>query len=325
MPRVFPETQRKMLMVEDVKKYLSSATLQRDNPIIICLYQSGMDLDTLLGLKYVDFQRARDFDGRKMLTVVRRKVSGRYRTFLGKDAVTFLENYLVEQQLRLDAPLFRGKGGNILTKSTVQAMFRRLATKSGVLTLEELEHYPINQAGAHALRASFSKVGTAIGINKNVIDYMMGHRTPYSGAYTDLPDVELYNLYRKLEPHLSVSQAIVSAIDKLREQGRLWGIDLDKAIERRAQEMAETGMGSSGGYFPDWESEEFAREILKEEIQRLMGTAPRGATEQKVIPEDALPTYLSSGWRYVSSLNNGSHKCIVQKGSGTSTIDGSSL
>jgi len=313
IPRVFPETQRKMLMVEDVKKYLDSATNQRDKSIIICIYQSGMDLDTLLNLKYVDLQRARDFNGRKMLNVIRRKVGGRYRTFLGKDAVTFLENYLVGQKLKLNTPLFRGYGGKPLKKCTVHAMFRKLAIKSGVLTREELEHYPINQAGAHSLRASFSKIGTAVGINKNVIDYFMGHMTPYSGAYTDLPDIDLYNIYRKLEPHLSVSQAIVSAMDKLREQGRLWGIDLDKAIERRAREMAESGMGSGGGFMPDVESDDFAREVLKKEIQRLLGSPPRGATQQKVVDESDLEEYLANGWRYVNSLNNGSGKYVISK------------
>lgn len=327
--KVRPTTQRKMLRVEDVNKLLNKVYTQRDKAIIICMYQSGMDISTLLSLRYAhikegleEIEEARRLrirhSGRIMLRVTRPKTRWRYRTFLGKDAVVYLKNYLLERKgkLRLDSPIFmtwKTKRPKPVRANEIMAMFRRLAVRAGFVTKEELEtFYTINPVGSHALRASFSKIATSCGINKDLIDYMMGHETSFSGAYSNLEDEDLEKNYDDLEPHLTVSTSIVSAEDRLRDQAKLWGINLDDIIQREARKLYESGAGASGGEFPNFEDPEVMASVLRDEIKRLLSNngSPR---EQRIVNEEDLPSLLSEGWRYVNSLNNGSGKCIIQR------------
>jgi len=47
------------------------------------------------------------------------------------------------------------------------------------------------------------------------------------------------------------------------------------------------------------------------ERTREAGWLPRGT--QMMVNEDALADYLRQDWRFVSQLNNGSRKCIVER------------
>ena len=325
IPKAQAQTERKMLRIEDVKKLLAAAYTQRDKTMILAMYQSGMDISTLLSLNFAHVREGLSRERQRiMVKVVRGKTAFKYRTFFGKDAVIHLKNYLLERErLRLGDPLFVTEGleekPRRLATGTVQTMFRRLVVRAGLVTEEELEYYPINPCGPHALRESFSKIATAIGLNKNLIDYLQGHETEYSGVYSQLPDEELEKAYADLEPSLTVSRAIASAMDKLREQARFWGIDFDRIIERettrRMREMARTGAGTGGGMmYKPLTTFEGARDLLMAEIKRTL--APKTATNggsplQKVVMEDAVEGYLLKGWRYVGTLNG--DKIIVER------------
>ena len=333
--KAYTVTLRKMITLPDLKRLLEACddfqTRTRDKSLIMAIYQSGMDISTTLKLNMFDWDKARKFEnGRvRMLYLVRKKTNWRFRTFVGRDGVNFIESYLEERRMdggiKLSDPLFTQRvymsemkrsvwTNRRLDYQTIRVRMNRLALKAMLVSREELDMSTINPCGLHALRESFSKVGTAFGTNSNALDYFQGHETEYSGAYSNLPDVELYRVYKKLEPNLSVSRVLVKPEDKLRELAQRSGIDFDALIKRKALEWAESGAGSGGGFFPDFEDPDFLEGLLKDEIKRRL--APKtetngGSPVQKVVMEDEVEGYLNRGWRYVGSLNG--DKIIVER------------
>jgi len=331
IPTAQPRTERMMLKPEQVKTLLRHARTQRNKAIIMCLYQSGMDISTLLSLNYAHVEEGRRNRRKRILVkVVRPKVNHKYRTFFGQDATVSLNQYLDERRnLTRMSPLFlceqllvNDEPKRRATEREVQNMFKRLAIRAGFVTEEQLENeFAINPCGSHALRASFSKIAVATGINQNLIDYLMGHKTQYSGVYSTrrVSDRDLERSYSDLEPRLQTSPLVTSAVDRLREQAKLWDIDLDDLIERKGRELYETGTGFGGGSIADWEALETPEgmaELLRDEIKRIVrgNGSPRREKEQRVIDESELEGYLLEDWKYVSSLNSNSGKCVIERG-----------
>jgi len=305
IPKPYAITERKMITVELLNKLLKGCFTQRDKAIIMCLYQSGMDISTLLSLNYGDVVEGlrRTPLKRHMITAERKKTGQKYRTFFGKDAMVYLANYLQERgRLRWNDALFVGLIGNherLTSIPTIKRM-RTLVVRAGLITEEELERCTISPFGTHALRASFSKIATSVGINKNLIDYWQGHQVPYDGVYSNLTDAELERNYANLEPHISVSTVQASPMERLKRRASDLGIDLDALIERKGREFAESGMGTGGGFFPNFESPDFVEGLLQDEIRRRISPSSmtNGSSVQKIIKEDELEGYLEQGWRY---------------------------
>jgi len=62
----------------------------------------------------------------------------------------------------------------------------------------------------------------------------------------------------------------------------------------------------------DVEIGKLIRATLKRELSPETATNG-GQSLQKIVSEDELEGYLAQGWRYISSLNNGSQKCVVAR------------
>lgn len=332
-PTATVTTEREMMRREDVKKLLNKALEHRDKAIIMCLYQSGMDISTLLSLNYGHVKKGLERGDEILLVKATRiKTNTRYRTCFGKDAVVHLKNYLRERgQMKVKEPLFMTtklftyKNGTStkperVKSNTVIGIFRQLVVRAGLISEEELEAQTINPYGTHALRASFSKIATAVGMNKNLIDYLQGHKTPYHGVYSDLTDEMLIKAYRDLEPHLNVSELIVSELDQLKAHARtVWGIDLEKVIADKAQEIANSGLGGGKmfkGTPPNLEDPTVVAELLRNEIKQQItpNNFSKPELTQKIIHQDELEAYMAQGWLFKAALNNGTGKVIVEKG-----------
>ena len=220
-PRSKPVTSRKFVSPEDVGRLLGSSLNIRNQAIIMSLYQSGMDISTLLNLNIEDVvnKENRIPSGRVMITTERLKTPDwEYRTFLGVQTMEYVKGYLkTRRQLKLKSPLFlnnythpnpyfrSNKRSRRASTTEIQQTFRHLVVRAGFFSKSELkEHYRINPMGTHALRESFGKIATNHKMNQNLIDYFMGHKTPYSGVYSNQSDSELERAYSELEPFLSV-------------------------------------------------------------------------------------------------------------------------
>ena len=101
------------------------------------------------------------------------------------------------------------------------------------------------------------------------------------------------------------------------------GLTFDDVLKVLGKEMYDSGVGTGGGYglkvpldedyVASLEDQEIGKYALKALREKLLGTPNQTEPSQKVIGENELESYLSEGWRYVNSLNNGSGKCIVVK------------
>ena len=211
-----PENIKRSLSREDVKKLVAHAPTLRDRAIILFMYQGGFDVSTICSLNYGHVRRELD-EGKIPLLVntVRHKDEVSYFTFVGRDAVEALIAYLNDRRakgevLKDNSPLFikegamRGKHER-LQSYNIQNMLRETALKAGIVTEEELENADLNPCRPHALRSAFSTTLKLKGFDPNLVDFMMGHRLPYGGAYLIPPEEKVREMYREVERYLSIS------------------------------------------------------------------------------------------------------------------------
>jgi len=204
-----------------------------------------------------------------VLHVKRGKSSVIFRTCIGRDAVEAIRNYLrertarrwccnvcdtswmvkrnicpfckkkgianhriIEQQEKIttDSFLFIPAHQNRqMAKSNFDQRFRRYGVLAGLVTDEELEKADMNPARPYALRGAFSSILGLNGMDRDLIEYMMGHTVPYRGAYLGMSDDELRELYQKYEEYLSVTE--IRELEDVRKE-------LTKKIERQEFEIA---------------------------------------------------------------------------------------
>jgi len=76
-------------------------------------------------------------------------------------------------------------------------MFRDLVLRAGIISKERLKQADINPARPYALRAAFSSITRYHGVDRDTIDYFMGHRMPYNSAYHRMTRRSLKNFIKE--------------------------------------------------------------------------------------------------------------------------------
>ena len=255
---------RKMSMTPKiVKRLVDHAPTLRDKAIILFMFQGGFDISTLSSIDYGDVAReldeGEDGDGDPlMITVVREKEEVEYFTFVGKDAIDAVKAYLDErkhkgEELTYQSPLFVKEGkkkrkGERITPNLVQNMLRGVAMASGVVSKEAMNSADFNPARPHALRAGFSTVLRLNGFSDMLVEFMLGHSVPYNGAYLIPPPEKIREMYRDVEPQLSVNEATKSVSD----------------LEKRMDEKMKTHMEMLEGQQKEIKE-------LRDEVNRMRG------------------------------------------------------
>ncbi len=250
--RVKKENIRRVLKAEDVKKMVNYCKNSRDRAIVLMMFQGGFDTQTLLSLDYGDAKEGlKKGEEPLVIHVVRQKEGVDYKTCIGHDAIEALKLYLHEREmgtryipaekLKPDSPLFIServfdmRKRKRLTNIGVGIVFKNLARRAGVVDVEDLKRSDINIAGAHALRKSFSTICRNSGVPPDLVEYMIGHRLKFDGAYYGPSDEKLKEEYRKAEPFLSIGGMsvkigdgyVVPKVEMLKEVAEILGIKLD--------------------------------------------------------------------------------------------------
>lgn len=240
------------LRPKDVKKLIDLSPSLRDKAIILCMFQSGMDVSTICSINYGDVERElREEKEPLMIHIIREKESIEFHTFFGRDAIEALRLYLqererkYEEKLQHDTPLFVKEGAKKLsferiTTNLIQNMFRDLALNAGIVTKDELEVSDINPARPHALRGAFSTILKLKGVNELFVEYMLGHSIPYNGAYFMPISEELRGIYSEHERALSISEASMPMV----EVEKRLKLEIDKqqaVIEELEKKVLEIG------------------------------------------------------------------------------------
>lgn len=215
------------LTTSDVRMLANHAKNTRDRAIILCMAQSGMDVSTICSLKVRDVWRGLEAGEVPLrLHLIRGKEAVEFDTFLAKDAIEAVTAYLREREtngeLGQDEPLFikEGKAKHLkqpMQPNLIQKFFRQIAPETPLTSKQYIEENHWNPIRAHALRRFFSdRLGIA-GANTTIIDYMLGHKLAYGGAYFG----EAYNYYKDALPSLAIfepSEGVAEVKEALMEQ-----------------------------------------------------------------------------------------------------------
>lgn len=183
-PHTLKRNHKLQLRAEHVRKLVEHAPTLRDKAIILMLFQSGMDISTLISLNYGDVARGLENNEEPLaIHVVRKKAGTEYVTFIGRDAINALKAYLNKRRQRQgeigwDEPLFvkekkKGKGVR-LNRVLIEKMMKETAILSGLVSKEEMESADMNPCRPHALRTAFATIMKLQGVNNEIVEYWMG-------------------------------------------------------------------------------------------------------------------------------------------------------
>lgn len=192
-PRKLPE----ILTSEQVKQLISACKRLRDKFLICLLYESGMRIGQALGLRHEDIHswdneiqiipRTDNANG------VRAKSKDAYVVHVSKDLMALYADYLINEypeDLESDyvfINIWEGQRGNPLTYSSVAALFRRLAKKTGI------------KAHPHLFRHTHATELIRQGWDMAQVQKRLGHTSVQTtiNTYTHLTDNDLKEAYQQ--------------------------------------------------------------------------------------------------------------------------------
>ena len=170
----------------------------------------------------------------------------------------------------------------------------------------------------HGLRKYFR---TNIGLDFDLTNALMGHYAYLDESYRRLKESDIDSAYLSAMKNVSVYSVPASRKEEVLRALTMQGLTVEDVLSAFRGEAYENGVGSGGGglglkvpldadFILSMEDHEIGKYALKALRKKLLGN---NSKSQKVIAENDLEKYLEKGWRYVSSLNNGSGKCIIAK------------
>lgn len=256
-PKASPKKENVKLSLapRDVKLLVDHASTLRNRAIIFNIFQGGFGGAEICSLDYGDV--ARELEANKcpmLIHVVREKEQVDYYTCIGEDAITSLRAYLNERrrvqkwELKMNEPLFVKEGSKKLsferiTPNLISTMLKNVAVKSGLVSQEEMNNADMNPARPHALRSAFSTILRLNGFNDTIVDFMMGHKIAYNGAYFIPPEEKLREMYKGVEHCFSTSGMPELMNEKLESQNRILGeqrIEIEN-LKKSLSELEGTG------------------------------------------------------------------------------------
>jgi len=274
------ENKKINVRAKEVKKLLSVMKSNKDKAITLLMFQSGMDLSTVFSLRYRDVKNALASNGLSVLSVRREKSGFAYRTCLGRESIAALKTYLDDKtkykwkcnrcgkswnvkrnscpfckkegdkthkvleerkELQLNAYLFISRKSVLAsTIAAFETRFRRYGLLAGLVTEDQLQYTDFSPARPYILRSAFKSILTYCRMDRDLVEYMMGHVDPYGGAYLNLTDEEIIKRYAECEQHLSVSELKELEDVEKRFKGELKKRDdIIEGMETRLKEMEE--------------------------------------------------------------------------------------
>jgi len=222
-PRVY--NKRLQLTSVDIKALVDHARSPRDRAIILTMFQGGMDVSTLCGMKYEDIAEGLKVDLPMKVELFRGKTGIDYYSFLGRDAVESIKAYLNDArsrgiQFKSNTSLFVkeiGKGKPMKT-NLVQKVLRETSVRAGLVDKEN-NGKDMNPCSPHALRESFGSIMTNNGVPDTVVDFWLGHEIgEMAKAYKGARFNELKKMYSERERFISISVPESDVVEDLRKQ-----------------------------------------------------------------------------------------------------------
>lgn len=191
-----PVNMTEKMTASQIEKMAYYAKELRDKAIVWCMFQSGSDVSTVLGLNcgHIAKEIEKPPMGAILLRdLVREKGQIPHHSMLYKTAIKHLKMYLqerfgkdwlkeVKSSENYDKPLFLGRSGARHHQQYFQAMLREVAPLT-LIANSRFEHADVNPLRPHSLRASFNDQMAKAGAVKELRDFLMGHEVPFDCAY----------------------------------------------------------------------------------------------------------------------------------------------
>jgi len=234
---------------EELQHLLNIADL-RERVIITMLALGGFRIGTLVKLQYRHVKR----DLEKGITPIHIHVEAEitkgkyhdYDTFIGQEAADYLKAYLERRRkgsyrgrtppenIRDDSPLIRdghNKHVRTITTGRLHGVIHNLYIEAGILTSTPIgRRYDLR---AHSIRKFYRTQMASLGVDRDYIEYMMGHTI---STYHDIKmkgTEFLRGIY--LSSGLSIKpKTRVTKIDALKEIMRAWGLNPEEILTRDA-------------------------------------------------------------------------------------------
>jgi integrase len=230
--------------LDQMRRFVEVAEYLRDKAFIACAFQSGLGISDLIALNYGDVRR--DLEGGRlplMIHLFRGKTGVEHRSFVGRDSVKYLREYLATRtNLRDDSPLFAMLGSERrVTVGAIQKMMRDYARKVDFIVEEDLEN-GYNPARPHSLRSAFRSRLTGK-MDEQLIEFLMGHEIGQEkSTYINLPPDELREIYANYEHLLALEKTsrdeLAEAQPGIPEEAQQRILSLESTVTRLAEENA---------------------------------------------------------------------------------------
>jgi len=254
----------------------------REKVIISCLALGSFREGTLSQMKYRHVKRDLEKGVVPIHVYVEAEITkGKYHdydTFLGQEAAMYIQAYLEVRRrgspkgyippetITDESPLIRderSKTPKPITPGQIGDIIRHLYMKAGLIDKNpRLRRYRVRP---HSIRKYFRTQLSALGVDRDYIEYMMGHTV---STYHDIQmkGVEfLRNMYAASE--LSIKpKTQLSKIDTLKEIIRAWGMNPDEILTRKA--LAQPHRTYTGPSERDEELVGELRNALKEMMRK---------------------------------------------------------
>jgi len=292
-------------------------------PCIALAAYSGMRFNDIVKLTYGDIKNQIYWDEKEQrfkpkqvpltLLLKQEKTKKYYFTFLGAKGTRILCSYLTMRKKQ-------GVEFKDDTKLFVYSSAKSLGTVIDRLIQQIFEKYPDvrKRLRPYGLRKFFRKKVSVLG--DAVAEFLMGHVGGYkslSSVYRGLRDLdeevieELRQQYAKIMLELEgevPEEYLTDEVEALRKRVK----ELEEAL-REAYEIFKLSGILELGEKINWKrfrkltelgerTEDEILEVIEKETKKV---------KQKIISENELEEYLSKGWRYVATVNNG--RVIVEK------------
>jgi len=312
------------MRLEDVKKLIGPAKIKYKTVILILL-QSGMRVGDFceqfntVEAKNVLKQLREGKCPIKINLIASRKENPQYFTFIGRDAIDALKEYLnVRGEVKEGEPIFLTQMGKPITGKLIDKQIQVLKRQTGLVD----RHFT-----PHTLRDIFKTECAHRGVKEAISEFFIGHALDKLG-YNQLDklyprDFEIE--YAKVEDAfniISYKPGLVTRLDRLRQQLEDWGYKPDEILkEEGVKKLASARKAIKHGGPRIWQfeyewTEKEKEEILQERIRDILerrGTEHNGGKpfESRIVSEDELTGFLDEGWDLVKELSNG--KIVIRR------------
>lgn len=231
---------------EELKRIIDLADL-RGKVVVSMLALGGFREGTLSKLKYGHIKK--DFEAEILpchLHVEAEITKGKYNdydTFLGKEAIDYLRAYLEvrkrgtyklpSETITDETPLIRSKIGREPRGVTARNIYNIVHTLYRRTGLISVKHYGRYELCPHSIRKYFRTQLAALGVDRDYIEYMMGH------TVSTYHDIQMKGIEFLRDAYAASGLSItpktrLSKIEGLKQIARAWGLNPEEVLTKEA-------------------------------------------------------------------------------------------